>query len=147
MEPKSKLPRSQKPATGPCPNPSHFHASCFLVFVMRFQVVPAASMKMTAVLAIAPNLAETGRRFRRAYCLRHEGSDSAWRWRQYVSPKRWYLPAVLHSAKIHNNIIIILIIIIVVVITSNILWLFCYLESKTLSVKYRSVKYFKVFTS
>jgi hypothetical protein len=29
-----------------------------------------------------------------------------WRWKKYVSPKRWHLPTSLHGAKIQNNNII-----------------------------------------
>jgi hypothetical protein len=32
-------------------------------------------------------------RLRETYCLRFQG----WRWRQYVSPKRWYLRISLHG--------------------------------------------------
>jgi hypothetical protein len=44
------------------------------VYFMRFQALTAASMKLTAFWSIAPcGLVEIDRRFRDAYCLRHQG--------------------------------------------------------------------------
>jgi hypothetical protein len=41
---------------------------------VRFQVLTAASLKMTAFWDVAPcSVVEVGRRFRDAYCLHHEG--------------------------------------------------------------------------
>jgi hypothetical protein len=43
---------------------------------MRFQVLTAASMKMTALRDITPSsLIEVNRRFRGAYCLHHHRLD------------------------------------------------------------------------
>jgi hypothetical protein len=43
---------------------------------VRFQVLTAASMKMTAFCDIAPcSLGEADPRFRRAYCLHHQGDE------------------------------------------------------------------------
>jgi hypothetical protein len=43
---------------------------------VRFQVLTAASMKITAFWDVAPcSLAEVYRRFLRAYCLNHHGPD------------------------------------------------------------------------
>jgi hypothetical protein len=37
--------------------------------------------------------------FGRTYCLHPQ----PWRWRRYVSPKRWHLPTSLHGARTQNN--------------------------------------------
>jgi hypothetical protein len=43
---------------------------------LRFQVLKAASINMTSFLDTAPcNLVEVDRRFRRAYCLHHQGDE------------------------------------------------------------------------
>jgi hypothetical protein len=44
---------------------------------VRFQVLTAASMKMTLIWNVAPcNLVEVYRRFKGAYCLHHQGDES-----------------------------------------------------------------------
>jgi hypothetical protein len=43
---------------------------------VRFQVITAVSVKMTAFWDIAPrSLVEVNRRFRGAYCLHHQGDE------------------------------------------------------------------------
>jgi hypothetical protein len=45
---------------------------------MRFQVLTAASMKMTVFWDVTPCcLVETDRRFRGSFCLRHQGDEEA----------------------------------------------------------------------
>jgi hypothetical protein len=81
---------------------------------MRFQVLTAASMKMTVVWDVAPcSLVEIYQRFRGSYCRHHQDvlmmeavrtsetsvivsvclhlQGQPWLWIHYVSPKRWYL--------------------------------------------------------
>jgi hypothetical protein len=57
-----------------CRNSSCFHVC--LVKYMRFHVLTATNMKMTAFWYIAPcSLVEVNRRFRSAYCLHHQGDN------------------------------------------------------------------------
>jgi hypothetical protein len=52
-----------------------------LIEMVRFQVLTAASMKMTVFWVVAPcNLIDVYRHFRGACCLHHQGSP--WWWRQ-----------------------------------------------------------------
>jgi hypothetical protein len=44
-------------------------------------------------------------RFRETYCLHLQGGTHTWRWSQYVSPKRWYLPTSPHGVTTYNIVI------------------------------------------
>jgi hypothetical protein len=58
------------------PKPLPVNNRCVWV---RFQVLTATSMKMSVFWDVAPCiLVDTGRRFRGAYCLHHQGNDTSW---------------------------------------------------------------------
>jgi hypothetical protein len=47
-----------------------------IIMNVRFQVLTAASMKFRIIRDVAPcSHVEVGRRFREAYCLRHQGDE------------------------------------------------------------------------
>jgi hypothetical protein len=45
--------------------------------------------------------------FGETYCIHLQGHLQPYRWRQYVSPKRWYTPTSLHGVTAQNNNIVI----------------------------------------
>jgi hypothetical protein len=69
---------------------------------MRFQVLAAASMKVTPLWDAEPcSLVKVDRRSRRAYCLRHKGDER----RHYAFLKRRSVSTRLHGAVSQNAVI------------------------------------------
>jgi hypothetical protein len=86
------LPCSQEPATGPRLEPlaciSHPHTT--LKSQVRFEVITELQMSVLVFWVVTPCTLVAGyQRFGLTYCFQLQ----TWRCRQYVSPKRWYLPA------------------------------------------------------